>query len=104
MPFETRTKSYALQNSIIGFLIFAVLASAVWVIVLYNRKVNFVNGAQKMKEQIQLTQAQIATVQEKTFAIFSGGEVEQFAKNLGLVKEQHPQYIEISKPWVSASR
>lgn len=104
MPFETKIKSYVLQNSIIGFLALAVLASSAWVIILYNRKVDFVNSAAKMKEQIQLTQAQIAVAQEKTFSIFSGGEVDQFAKSLGLVKEQHPQYIEITKPWVSASR
>lgn len=104
MPYETRIKSYAFQNSILVFLVFAVLASAVWVIILYNRKVDFVNGAQKMKEEIQLTQAQSAAAQEKAFSIFHSGEVDQFAKNLGLVKEQHPEYIEINKPWVSASR
>jgi len=105
MTFKTtKIKSYALQNSIIVLLAASILASAVWIIILYNHKVNFVNGAQKMKEEIQLTQAQVAAAQEKTFAIFSGGEVNQFAKNLGLVKEQHPQYIEINKPWVSASR
>src|SRR5947207_2257008 len=106
MPFETvtRTKSYALQNSTIGFLVIAVVVSAAWVIILYNRKVNFVTGTQKMKEEIQLTQANVAAAQEKTFAIFSSGEVDKFAKNLGLIKEQHPEYIEINTPWVSASR
>jgi hypothetical protein len=104
MPFETRTKSYAFQNSILVCLAFAVLASSAWLIILYNHKVNFVNGAQKMKADIELTEAQSAAAQEKAFAIFHNGEVEQFAKNLGLVKEQHPEYIEINKPWVSASR
>lgn len=104
MPFEPRIKSYALKNSIIVLLALTVLATAVWVIILYNRKVDYVNGAQKMREEIQLAQAQSVEAQEKTFGIFSSGEVEQFAKNLGLVKEQHPEYIEIAKPWVSASR
>jgi len=104
MPFETRTKSYALQNSVIAILLLQVLAAAVWIIVLYNRKVDYTNGASKMREETQLTQARSVQDQEKTFSIFHGGEVEQFARGLGLIKEQHPEYIEISKPWVSASR
>lgn len=88
----------------IGVLALGVVAAAVWLIVLYNHKVTYVNGVSDMRSKMQSIEAQNVEAKEKIFSLFHSGEVEQFAAELGLVREQHPEYVEISKPWVSASR
>lgn len=105
MNLELQPKKHTLENLAIILLATVMVACTVWLIVLYNKKVEYVNGARKIKEEVQLVEAENVAHKEEIFSLFHSGEVEQFAQDLGLVKEQNPEYLEINKPWVvSASR
>lgn len=100
-----KQEKHTLENIILGVLALIFLGATAWLIVLYNKKVEYVNGAAELKEEIQLVEAENVAHKERIFALFHNGEVEQFAKDLGLVKEQNPEYLELNKSWVvSASR
>lgn len=104
MNFEPTHKKNNFKNYILALLVLLIVSGTVWLVVLYNRKVDYVNSVTKIKQDKQLLEAQSVQDKEKIFSLLGSGEMDQFATQLGLVKENNPEYIEISKPWVSASR
>ncbi len=104
MNFEPTPKTSNLKNYILALLALSIVGCTSWLVVLYNRKVDYVNGTAKIKEDKQLLEAQSVEAKEKIFSLLGSGETDKLAAQLGLVKENHPEYIEVQKPWVSASR
>jgi cell division protein FtsL len=71
-------------------------------VVIYNQTVNFKHSITDLKTSIQQTASETASFNDQVFSIFDLRKVGELAKSQGLVREVHPNYLEVNS-WVLAS-
>ena len=92
------------KNNTIFFVVFALplLAMIAVLIMFYNQTVNLKHSITDLKADIQQAATETASLKDQVFAIFDPQKVGDLAKSQGLVKEVHPNYLEVNS-WVLAS-
>lgn len=82
-------------------LVFALIISVFWLIVVYNRVVNFEHGISAVKSELKSVQAENVELKEKIFGLFDEKNVSRL--DVGLVKDKNPEYLEVAPRWSFAS-
>ena len=80
-----------------------VLASVMWLIMLYNQTVSWTHAASNMRESIMKIQSESSELKGKVFALFDPERVSQFAAAEGMVADRNQEYAPIIKEWAVAS-
>ena len=82
----------------------ALIAGALWLVVLYNLSVDLEYKLKEAKAEFQKIEAQNAEFQDKIFAVFKSENLENFAKDKGLIKDQEPEYFRLTQQWAQDSQ
>src|SRR3989344_2535022 len=92
----------SLLNKTIFALVGVVVATAFWLVILYNNIVDLEHGISSVREEIKSLQVESVDLNEKLFAIFDSSN---FSKVLGanLIQDKNPEYMEVSSKWHFAS-
>jgi len=97
-----KQKKFFTKIAIAAFV--PVVGGIFWLIILYNQNVNLTHNLDERKTELQSLEANNAELKEQFFALFTASNVEQFAKERGLIKEKNPRYFKVDEPWVFAVR
>lgn len=90
-------KNKKLYNILIGFLsvIFAVvLFTGMW---MYGNTVELKHDVAKLQEDIQREEARSSELKNSIYAILSPNNLENLAKERGLVKDRDPEYMQVQE-------
>lgn len=99
MTFIRSEKHNTILFVVLGLpLIFTVII----LVMFYNQTVNLKHSITDLKTDIQQTATETASLKDQVFSIFDMQKVGDLAKSQGLVKEVHPNYLEVNS-WVLAS-
>ena len=79
------------------------VVAAIYLIILYNRFVNFEHGVSGMKLQLKRVQAQNMDFQDKIFRLIDASKLESVSSGR-LIPEKNPTYFEVNQKWSYASR
>ena len=85
-------------------MIVLVFASAIGLVIFYNRFVNLEHGISDLGRMLKTAQADNAELKDKIFAQFTMQTLEEAALERGLVQDRAPEYITLTEQWSLASR
>lgn len=103
MTFIQPNRDSSLSNKILVILILCLVFGTLWLIVLYNKYVNFSHGLSQMRSEFKEIQAQNAELKEKIFNLVDISNLEKF-NGSNFIQDKNPQYLEIDSKWSYASR
>ena len=101
MTFIQPNKNSRVRAAILFSLLFLLAASAFYLIVIYNRVVNFEHGVVKMKRELNEIEAQNIDHQNKIFSLIDSSKSESLSSGI-LIQEKNPKYLEVR--WAYASQ
>lgn len=91
----------------IACLVVPLIASVMWLVVLFNQTVTLNHETQKLSISFQEIQAENAELKEQIFNMFNGDEAKELAEMKGLLEDKYPEYVEVGRrpqPWELASQ
>ena len=82
----------SLMNMILMWLIAAIVLGSLFLVMIYNKIVNFEYGIAEVKAEIKEIQAENAELQEKIFTFFSA---DNFLEVIGdnFIQDKNPEYL-----------
>jgi hypothetical protein len=97
-------QSFQKLGYIIGALVLVLAIAAGSLVAMYVKVVDTEHNIGTLKESIQTTEADSASMRDKTFALLDGNTFRALAEQRSLVEDRNPRYITIESAWSRVSR
>jgi hypothetical protein len=97
-------KQIAYINYVLGALVFAVFASALSLVFVYNSFVDTSHRVSGFKKDITRMETESALLRDTIFALTVDVQSESLANQSGLVKDKSPHYLTLDPQWSLALR
>ena len=87
------SSSHPFLNKVIFLLVCALMAQALWLVMLYNHVVNVAHAITQVKSDMRTLQTESAELKDTIFALFDSEHLQAFAESRALVQERNPRYL-----------
>ena len=104
MTFIQPTKHANILNLVIALLIVALLGGTFWLVIAYNKTVDFSHDIVSIKAQLQSIGAQNTALNNQVLATLGGADFTALVAADGLVADKNPQYFTVNQQWPIASQ
>jgi hypothetical protein len=104
MTFIQPTKHTNLLNVIIVLLVVALLGGTFWLVIAYNKTVDFSQDITSLKAQTNSIGAQNTLLNNQILATLGDVDSSALATADNLVNDKNPQYFTIDQQWPIASQ
>lgn len=101
MTFIQPNKERRINVIVLFCLSFVLVSAAFYLVILYNRVVNFEHGISSMKLELKALEADNMELQNKIFGLLNSSKLEHLSSGK-LIQDKNPEYLEVL--WSYASQ
>ena len=103
MTFIQPNKDSRINIIVLFCLSFLLVAAAFYLVILYNRVVNFEHGISNVRLQLKNLEAQNMEAENKIFSLIDSSKLVSLSSGK-FVQDKNPEYFEVNPKWSYASQ